>query len=139
MDCKVYVCAGFAGSYNSYWLDTEYIAAERSSRPSMFPTIWWRYYTVVFAEKGPASTFDLTPEQLPYRSAENWGRYLSQLSTINSSQRPHLVRSVGALPPRLARREYKWINKRFEPKVLKPSLPRRIIRIGMHWYYRSGR
>ena len=89
-DCKVYVCAGFAGSYNSYWLDTEYIASQKPSR-LVFPAMWWSYYTLVFAEKGPASTTERVPTQQTYRSAAEWTRYVMQLSAINHSQRPHLA------------------------------------------------
>ena len=83
-DCKVYVCAGFAGSYNSYWLDTEYIVSQKPSR-LVFPAMWWSYYTLVFAEKGPASTTERVPTQQTYRSAEEWTRYVAQLSAINRS------------------------------------------------------
>jgi hypothetical protein len=137
-DCKVYVCAGFAGSYNSYWLDTGYIASQKPSR-LVFPTMWWGYYTLVFAEKGPASTTECVPTQQTYRSAEEWTRYAAQLSAINRSRRPHLARSVGMLLPRLARRGFSWMDKKFEPRSLKPSLPRQILRAWMHRRYRLNR
>ena len=137
-DCKVYVCAGFAGSYNSYWLDTGYIASQKPSR-LVFPTMWWSYYTLVFAEKAPASTTDCIPTQQTYRSAEEWARYAAQLSAINRSRRPHLARSVGMLLPRLARRGFSWMDKKFEPRSLKPSLPRQILRAWMHRRYQSNR
>ena len=138
VDCKVYVCAGYGGLYNSYWFDTEYIAATKATRLSVFPAKWLRYYTVVFAEKGATSTSELTPEQMPYRSTANWERYGAQLAIIHRSARPHLARSVGMLPPRLARRGYKWIDNRFQAKTIRPSLPRRIVRSGIHWYCRTG-
>jgi hypothetical protein len=137
-DCKVYVCAGFAGSYNSYWLDTVYIASQKPSR-LVFPTMWWGYYTLVFAEKGPASTTECVPTQQTYRSPEEWTRYAAQLSVVNRSRRPHLARSAGMLLPRLARRGFSWMDKKFEPRSLKPSLPRQMLRAWMHWRYRSNR
>jgi len=137
-DCKVYVCAGFAGSYNSYWLDTEYIASQKPSR-LVFPAMWWSYYTLVFAEKGPASTTERVPTQQTYRSAAEWTRYVMQISAINHSQRPHLARSVGTLLPRLARRGYSWMDKRFVPRPLRPSPPRRLIRALMRRRYRQHR
>ena len=137
-DCKVYVCAGFAGSYNSYWLDTEYIVSQKPTR-LVFPAMWWSYYTLVFAEKGPASTTERTPTQQTYRSAEEWTRYVAQLSAMNRSPRPHLARSVGTLLPRLARRGFSWMDKRFEPRPLRPSLPRQILRVLMRRRYRLNR
>lgn len=138
VDCKVYVCTGFAGSYNSYWFDTDFLARTRATRLSLFPAKWLRYYTVVFAEKGAASISELAPEQAPYRSAANWERYAAQLSIVHRSPRPHLARSVGMLRPRLARRGYKWIDNRFQAKTIKPSLSRRIVRSGIRWYYQAG-
>ena len=137
-DCRVYVCVGFAGSYNSYWLDTEYIASQKPSR-MVFPAMWWSYYTLVFAEKGPASTTERIPTQQNYRSAEGWTRYVAQLSAINRSPRPHLARSVGMLLPRLARRGYSWMDKKFEPRPRRPSLPRQILRFCMRRHYRQNR
>lgn len=134
-DCKVYVCAGFAGSFNSYWLDTEYMATQRPGK-LVFPVMWWDYYTLVFAEKGPASTTECAPTQHPYRSPEQWRGYEAQLSAINRSRRPHLARSVGTLLPRLARRGFRWMDKKFEPRSLRPSLPRQILRVWMHRHYR---
>src|SRR5262249_28318074 len=122
-DCKVYVCAGFAGSYNSYWLDTEYIIAARPGK-FVFPVMWWSYYTLVFAEKGQTSTTHRAPTQHPYRSPEQWERYSVQLSAMNHSPRPHLARSVGMLLPRLARRGFRWVDKDFQTKTLRISLPR---------------
>jgi len=130
-DCKVYVCAGFAGSYTSYWLDTRYIAAERPTR-LVFPSMVWRYYTLVFAEKSAASTADRTPTQNTYRSAEEWTRYLAQLSEINRSPRPHLARSIGWLIPRVTRRGFQWMDKNFVARPLRPSLPRQALRAWIH-------
>ena len=104
-DCKVYVCAGFAGAFNSYWLDTEYMASQRPGK-LVFPPMLWDYYTLVFAEKGPASTTECAPVQHPYRSPDEWTRYEARLSAINRSPRPHLARSVGMLLPRLSRRGF---------------------------------
>jgi hypothetical protein len=129
-DCKVYVCAGFAGAYNSYWLDTGYIVAARPGK-MIFPVMWWNYYTLVFAEKGPASTSDRVPTQHPYRSAEQWDRYSAQLSKMSRSSRPHLARSIGMLLPRLSRRGYVWMDKNFQARPLRASLPRRIARAWM--------
>ena len=137
-DCKVYVCAGFAGSYNSYWLDTEYIVSQKPSR-LVFPAMWWSYYTLVFAEKGSASSTERVPTQQTYRSAEEWTRYVAQLSAMNRSPRPHLARSIGMLFPRLARRGYSWMDKTFEPRPLRPSLPRQILRVMMRRRYRPNR
>lgn len=127
-DCKVYVCAGVRNSTNSYWFDTQAMVAQKPDRPYLFPALWWRYFTMVFAEKASASTTDLVPQQLHYRSAEAWARYAAQLSDMNRSERPHLARSVGTLYPRLSRRGFRWMDSSFQPRVLKPSLPRRIIR-----------
>jgi SAM-dependent methyltransferase len=137
-DCKVYVCAGFAGAYNSYWLDTEYMASQRPGK-LVFPPMLWDYYTLVFAEKGPASTTECAPVQHPYRSPDEWTRYEARLAAINRSPRPHLARSVGMLLPRLSRRGFKWMDKTFKPRSLRPSLPRQIMRLGMHWRYRANR
>lgn len=144
-DCKVYVCAGFAGSYNSYWLDTEYIVSQKPSR-LVFPAMWWSYYTLVFAEKGPASTTERIPTQQTYRSAEEWTRYVAQLSAINRSTRPHLARSVGTLLPRLARRGYSWMDREIRaaaattipaasdpPLLYAPALPAKSLTRPRHW------
>ena len=50
-DCKVYVCAGFAGAFNSYWLDTEYMASQRPGK-LVFPPMLWDYYTAGLCRKG---------------------------------------------------------------------------------------
>jgi len=130
-DCKVYVCAGFAGCYTSYWLDTRYIVAERPTR-LVFPSMLWAYYTLVFAEKSAASTTDRAPTQNTYRSAEEWTRYLAQLSTINRSPRPHLARSIGRLIPRVARRGFQWMDANFNVRPVRPSLPRQVLRALIH-------
>ena len=134
----MYVCAGVAGAYNSYWLDTEYMASQRPRR-LVFPSMWLGYYTVVFAEKGSASSTERAPTQHPYRSADEWTRYEARLSAINRSPRPHLTRSVGMLLPRLSRRGFKWMDKTFKPRSLRPSPPRQIMRVVMHWRYRANR
>jgi SAM-dependent methyltransferase len=126
-DCRVYVCAAYNRSVNCYWLNTHTIAAERRTRPYVFPIMWWRYFTVVFAEKGPASTSELSPVQQPYRSVVDWDRYVALLAPINSSARPHMARSRGIIP-RLARRGYTWMDRDFQPREVTPSLPRRIAR-----------
>jgi SAM-dependent methyltransferase len=127
VDCRVYVCAAYNNSVNCYWLNPHTIAAERRSRPYVFPIMWWRYFTVVFAEKGPASTTDLAPVQQPYRTAADWDRHIALLAPILSSRRPHVARSRGVIP-RFARRGYSWMDQDFQPQELKPSLPRRIAR-----------
>lgn len=127
-DCRVYVIASHKKSANAYWLNTRTIADERRARPYVFPVMWWRYFTVVFAEKALNSTFDLSPTQQPYRSADAWDRFVERLAPINMSQRPHMARSLGQLFPRLSRRGYSWMNKDFEPQTLTPSLPRQIAR-----------
>jgi SAM-dependent methyltransferase len=126
-DCRVYVCAAYNNSVNCYWLNSHTIAAERRSRPYVFPIMWWRYFTVVFAEKGPASTTDLSPVQQPYRSSADWDRHIALLAPINSSGRPHMARSRGVIP-RMARRGYTWMDRDFRPREVAPSLPRRIAR-----------
>ena len=130
-DCRVYVCAGFAGSYTSYWFDTYYIAAERPTR-LVFPSMIWGYYTLVFAEKSAASTTDRAPIQNDYRSAVEWTRYVAQLSEINRSPRPHLARSIGCLIPRVARRGFQWMDNNFSARPLRPSLPRQVLRALIH-------
>jgi hypothetical protein len=112
-----------------------------SQRPGklVFPPMVWDYYTLVFAEKGPASTTESAPVQHPYRSADEWTRYEARLSAINRSPRPHLARSVGMLLPRLVRRGFKWMDKTFQPRSLRPSPPRQIMRVLMHWRYRANR
>jgi len=98
-DCKVYVCAGFAGSYNSYWLDTEYIASQRPSG-LVFPAMWWSYYTLVFAEKGPASTAERVPVQQTYRSAKRgramWRSYPQSIAPHGRIWRVRWERSFPA-------------------------------------------
>ena len=63
-DCKVYVCAGFAGAFNSYWLDTEYMASQRPGK-LVFPPMLWDYYTLVFAERGPLPPRNALPCSIP--------------------------------------------------------------------------
>jgi hypothetical protein len=46
---------------------------------------------------------------------------------------------VGMLLPRLARRGFKWMDKTFKPRALRPSLPRQILRVRMHQRYRANR
>jgi|HubBroStandDraft_6_1064221.scaffolds.fasta_scaffold4493594_1 hypothetical protein len=83
--------------------------------------MWRRYFTVVFAEKGPASTTDLAPVQ-PYRTAADWDRYIELLAPILSSRRPRMARSRGVIP-RFARPGYSWMDRDFQQQELKP-LPR---------------
>ena len=60
-----------------------------------------------------------SPTQHPYRSAEEWTRYVARLSAINRSPRPHLARSVGMLLPRLARRGFKLDGQDIQAAVAK--------------------
>jgi hypothetical protein len=53
--------------------------------------------TIVFAEKGPDSTTDLSPIQQPYRSVHDWGVYRRNLRKMQGRGRHHLVRTLGEL------------------------------------------
>ena len=113
--------------------------ASQKPRRLVFPAMWLGYYTLVFAEKGPASTTERAPTQQQYRSTEGWTRYEAMLSGYNQSPRPHLTRSVEMLFPRLSRRGSSWMDKEFKPRPRRPSLPRQIIRVWMHRHYRQNR
>jgi hypothetical protein len=43
------------------------------------------------------------------------------------------------LLPRLSRRGFKWMDKTFKPRSLRPSLPRQILRALMHRRNRTDR
>jgi len=53
--------------------------------------------TIVFAQKGPDSTTDVSPIQQPYRSASDWEIYRGSLRKMQRSARHHLVRTLGEL------------------------------------------
>lgn len=53
--------------------------------------------TIVIAEKGPRSTSNVMPSQQHYRSASDWEKYRSNVRSMASSKRPHLVRTNGEI------------------------------------------
>jgi SAM-dependent methyltransferase len=103
-DCKVYVVVGDQmifdkknsnkknfDDFNVFYVDLAQIEKRRremgrflSSRPLSI---------VVFAEKGPHSSWDKLPIQQDYRSPEDWKSYLSNVAAILQSKRPHLLAS----------------------------------------------
>lgn len=94
-DCKAYVCATDERHWNAFWLDVDFLQRERR-RMGRFVSPY-HMVTVIFAEKGSDSTTDRIPIQQDYRSSEGWEIYAQNLTRVQKSDRPHLVRSYGEL------------------------------------------
>jgi hypothetical protein len=69
--------------------------------------------TIVFAEKGEASTSDRLPIQQHYRPPEDWQIYNANLSAMLTSKRPHLSRSNSDLFILDVQGGYRFINQNF--------------------------
>jgi SAM-dependent methyltransferase len=78
---------------------------------------------VVFAEKAAASTVHGTPTHARLRSPNEWERYRSNLSRINQSPRPHLVRSRGVIGDLDVRGGHLFVNRDYV--AISPSQARR--------------
>jgi len=96
VDCKVYIVMFLEDKIramvdNVFWLDLDQVSVMRR-RMHRFVSPH-QMVTIVFAEKGENSTFELLPNQQDYRSPEEWSEYLANLDVIRQSKRHHLVRS----------------------------------------------
>jgi hypothetical protein len=91
VDCKVYVIIYIDGRDNVFYVDLDFL--QRARREMGRFRSPHHMVTLVFAEKGQNSTTHLLPNQQDYRSSEEWEVFCRNLSGIQKSQRPHLVRS----------------------------------------------
>jgi hypothetical protein len=93
-DCHAYVLVFSEGLQNTFYVSLSEI--ERLGREMGRFRSPYHMVTVVFAEKGAASTEDCLPNQQDYRSPEDWATYRTNLSVMLASRRPHLARSTAA-------------------------------------------
>jgi len=93
-DLQIYYCTfDDDGNVNCFRGDLEYIYDEGSA--VINPTSPFVAGIVMFAEKGPNSTWDRCPSQHHYRSASEAAAMSENLQGVVSSPRPALMRSVG--------------------------------------------
>lgn len=68
---------------------------------------------IVFAEKGPVTTFDRLPIQQHYRPPEEWEVFTKNITAMFASKRPHLVRSNSAPFAPDIQNGYHYVNEHF--------------------------
>jgi hypothetical protein len=91
VDCKVYIRVQCPPEPNFFCIDLDCLLdPAKVVRNFVSP---YKMSCVVFAEKGLQSTTDIWPSQGHYRSADDWRTYRRRLYPIQSSARPHIVRS----------------------------------------------
>jgi hypothetical protein len=110
-DCRVYVCVLVGDRISSFYVSLEE-AYRRQREMGSFQSPH-AANTLVFAEKGPHSTWDRLPIQQHYRSQEDWEIYQKNLAAMLASQRPHLARTTGEPIACQTQGGYQYINESF--------------------------
>lgn len=94
-DCKIYVTIShehpLRGPINVMYLSPEEVQRRRREMGRLVSP--FHMTTLAFAEMGPESTTQKVPIQQDYRTDDQWDNYFANLSSMQSSTRPHLARS----------------------------------------------